>query len=53
MDLYSDGEYLGNYLLCKEPDEYINGIDQYLIEKMTSILKINLMVSKQRMMLFH
>lgn len=33
VDLYSDGEYLGNYLLCKEPDEYINGIDQYLIEK--------------------
>lgn len=33
LDLYFDGEYVGNYLLCKETDDLLTDNNVFLIEK--------------------
>ena len=37
VDLYADGRYLGNYLLCKEPDINHNNLDIGDLEKANSL----------------
>lgn len=38
VDLYADGEYLGNYLLCHDPKSGIKAMDREGLQKQNSIL---------------
>lgn len=38
VDLYADGEYLGNYLLCHDPKNGIKAMDRRGLQKQNSIL---------------